>query len=121
MLEICLTIISPFVSLVLLFWFKTDFVLEYGRVLGLRKLLAIDRYENSLQYNPKLTYQLFIATNYNKFFHKLINCPVCLATWVSILSTGLVAFISGEYLIVLTIPLSINVGTIIYLLIKKLI
>ena len=84
-------------------------------------MLAIDRFEDALQYNPRLTYQMFIATNYNRFFHRLINCPVCLGTWVSILSTSFVSVISGEYLFLLTVPLSTVLGTLIYLVTKKLI
>lgn len=121
MLEISLAIISPLTSLLLLFWFKTDFVLEYGKVLGMRKILAIDRYEKALQFNPNLTYQIFVSTNYNSFFHRLINCTVCLATWIAIFSTCAAGFIIKDYLLLLTIPLSTITGLAIFLTIKKLI
>lgn len=120
MLEISLAVIAPFVALCLVFWFKTDFVLEYGKVFGLRRLFAIDSFEKALEFNPKLTYQLFVATNYNRFFHRLVNCPVCLATWVSILSTTIVSLVSREYLFFCTIPLTTLVGVIAFLVIKKL-
>lgn len=120
MFEISILLIAPFVGLMLLFWFKTDFVLEYGRLLGFKKVLAIDLYEKALDLNPNLTYQLFIAINYNRFFHRLINCPICLAVWLSILFTGAFAIFSGQYLILCTIPLSTILGIVIYLTIKKL-
>lgn len=121
MLEISFAIISPLTSLLLLFWFKTDFVLEYGKIFRMRKILAIDRYEKSLQFNPNLTYQLFVATNYNRRFHRLINCTVCLATWLVIISTSVASYIIGEYLLLLTIPLSTVAALAVYYTIKKLI
>jgi len=120
MFDISIFIVSPFVALMLVFWFKTDFVLEYGKLLGMRRLLAIDSFEKSLEFNPKLTYQLFVAMNYNRFFHRLVNCAVCLATWVSILSTASISLVSGEYLLFCTIPLSTVLGVVIYLVIKRL-
>jgi hypothetical protein len=120
MFEIPVFIVSPFVALMLVFWFKTDFVLEYGKILGLRKPLAIDSYEKALEFNPKLTYQLFVATNYNRFLHRLVNCTVCLATWLSILSTSAISAVFGQYLLLCTIPLSTVLGIVAYLTIKRL-
>lgn len=121
MIEISLSVVSPFVAMLLLFWFKTEFVPEYGKILGFKKLLAIDKYESSREYNPNLTYQTFIAMNYSRFFHRLINCTVCLGTWLSIVATGILSFVSGEYLFLTMIPLNAIVGILIYLLIRKLI
>lgn len=120
MLEISIAIVAPIVALGLTFWFKTDFVLEYGKIFGLRKPLAIDSYEKALEFNPKLTYQLFVATNYNRFFHRLVNCTVCLATWLSILSTSVISVVFGQYLLLCTIPLSTVLGIVAYLIIKRL-
>ena len=120
MIDIPVFLVSPFVALALVFWFKTDFVLEYGKMFGLRRILAIDSFEKALEFNPKLTYQLFVAMNYNRFFHRLVNCPVCLATWVSILSTASISLVSGEYLLLCTIPLSTVLGVVTYLVIKRL-
>ena len=121
MLEISISLVCPIIGLLLLFWYKTEFVPEYGRLLGLRKLLAIEKYEKAREFNPNLSYQMFVATNYNRFLHRLINCTVCLGTWLSIFSTGLVAVFLGEYLYLTMIPFNTLGGISLYLLIKKLI
>ena len=120
MFEIGIAIVAPLVALGLIFWFKTDFVLEYGKIFGMRKLLAIEPYEKALEFNPKLTYQLFVATNYNRFFHRLINCAVCLGTWLSIFLTLTASVVFGQYLLLCTIPLSTLLGVAAYLAIKRL-
>lgn len=120
MLEIAFFIISPLIALILLFWFKTNLVVVYGKMFRLNKFLAINKYEASLQKNPNLTYQLFIATNFDGFFYRLISCTVCLATWLSIIFTSIICIKFKNYNILYLIPFNTITGLSEYLIIKKI-
>jgi len=82
-----LLILSCFIAIFLLAWFKSDFIIEYGKLLGLSKLLKLREYKmKKLEHaNPVPTYTQFLRMTYDNFFVKLITCPICLAIWLSII------------------------------------
>lgn len=112
-------VISPLIALLLLFWNKTDFVLVYGKLFGLKKLLKIDKYEEKKRFNLELKYVIFLATTYKNFFIKLITCEICLSTWLSILFCSVLSIINSDFIFLLYIPLNIITGLYLYLTIKK--
>lgn len=112
-------IISPLIALLLLFWNKTDFILVYGNLFGLKKLLKIDKYEEKKRFNLELKYVIFLATTYKNFFIKLITCEICLSTWLSILFCSVLSIINSDFIFLLYIPLNIITGLYLYLTIKK--
>ena len=73
-------------SFLLLAWFNTDVVVEYGSLFRLRKLLKIGDFESERINAFKMTYPIFLNLNYSNFIVKVLACPICLNTWLSILS-----------------------------------
>lgn len=121
MIEFLLLIKAPFICIVLLFWYKTNFVWVYGKIIGLSKILAIDKFEEKKTYNPDLTYQVFIATTYRGFVPRLLSCTVCLATWLSILVSGIETILTSDWSIaMLMIPGNAIFGIIYFFTIKKI-
>lgn len=80
-----LFILSSFIATLFLVWFNSDFIVEYGKLFGLRKLLRLREYKEKQRETPvPLAYPLFLKMTYDNFFIKLISCPVCLSVWLSI-------------------------------------
>ncbi len=115
-----LLIISPFVSLLLLFWHKTNFFTTYGKIFGLKKILKIDLYEEKKLLNLDLTYPQFLGITYNGFFIRLLSCIVCISTWLIIVSSFILYLIFSDIIIFFLIPINTLLGLFIYLKIKKL-
>jgi hypothetical protein len=113
-------VISPIIAVLLLFWYKTDFILEYGKLFRLNKFLHIDKYYEKKKFNLEMTYYQFIATNYRGFFIRLISCEICLSTWFSIIITGIFFLVTNDYTLFFNIPLIIILSLTYYLIIKKL-
>lgn len=64
--------------------YHTDFIFEYGSKLGLSKLLKLKEYKdwcarNELDYG----YPIFLRETFKGFWFRLIGCPFCLATFLS--------------------------------------
>lgn len=115
-----LLIIST-VTLLLLFWFKTNFVIVYGQLFRLNKLLKLDLYRDKKNMNVNLTYSQFLAITYNNFFVRLLSCVVCLATWISIITSIIFYLLYLDKFILFAIPIYSVFSLIIYLnIIKKL-
>jgi len=77
--------INAFISLI---WFKTEAILEYSKYIPfLNKVLKIKEFEDfKISNSEVLDYQTFLLIEYNSFFIRLITCPICLTTWLSILT-----------------------------------
>lgn len=112
-------IISPLIALILLFWYKTDFVLVYGKLFGLNNFLKITDYEISKKTNLDLKYYVFLAMRYKNFFVKLITCQICLSTWLSIVFTGAFCVFHSNFYYFLFVPFNIILGNLTYNLINK--
>ena len=115
MLDIIL--ISNFISLILLIWLKSEAILEWGTLFGLSKILKEDEFkrEKINQIPLEITYPMFLRINYNCFITKMISCPLCLSTWLSIIFT-LLSSISIIFIPVVCILSLIIYGTVVILL-----
>lgn len=90
-----LLIFSCFITTVFIIWFKTGAVIEYGKLLGLKKILQIKEYERYVCDNLEGDYITFLACNHNTFLTRLVTCPLCLGVWYCLLASlplGLVYF-----------------------------
>jgi len=69
-------------------WFTTTAFLEYTKLLHLDVLLKVEEYEFMLVHatNQTWTYQDYLKENHDCFFIRLITCPICLLSWLSILT-----------------------------------
>ena len=76
-----LLIFSCFITTVFLIWFKSSAVVEYGKLLGLKKILRIEEYERYVCDNLEGDYVTFLACKHNGFLMRLITCPLCLGVW----------------------------------------
>jgi hypothetical protein len=72
--------------------FKTDVVLEYGKLLKLTKPLRLDEYEawRAKPDNEPYYYPIFYRENFKPgFWTRLVGCPYCLigfsSVWASVL------------------------------------
>lgn len=82
-----LLIFSCFITTVFIVWFKTNAVVEYGKLLGLKNLLWIDSYEKYVCDNLEGDYVTFLACKHNNFLIRLITCPLCLGVWYCFLAS----------------------------------
>lgn len=77
------------VVMLLILWFKTDWVLHYCELLKIFKTFRSDFKQflniNSHLYFPDFIYEkTYTSTNpLVKFLGKLISCPLCLGFWLS--------------------------------------
>lgn len=79
-------ILSYLLTTILIIWFKSDAVIEYGKLLKLSKILKIDEFQKKKdEEDASLTYIRFLRITYDNFFIKLITCPYCLSFWLSLL------------------------------------
>jgi hypothetical protein len=75
----------------LLIWQHSAAILEYGRLIGLKKILKDAEYQQArIDSNFKINYPNFLLSKYPNFFTKLLQCPVCMTVWLSIFSVFLV-------------------------------
>jgi len=78
-------ILVPFVSTILVVWFYTDAFVEYGRLLGLEKVLKIDAFLAAQKKDMSLIfYYMYLNSKYNNFLTKLLICPFCVGFWVTL-------------------------------------
>lgn len=73
---------------------KTDFVIEYGSKLGLQGYLKSEEYETWKSDNDiNHDYPIFLRERFKTFGGRLVGCPFCLITflsvWLSLLSWSL--------------------------------
>ena len=71
---------------ILLIWYHSTAILEYGRLFGLKKLLKDEQFQSARkESNFKLNYPNFLLSTYPNFFTKLIQCPICFNIWLGML------------------------------------
>jgi hypothetical protein len=99
-------------SLILLCWFNTDAFIEYFKYIPSDKF-KIKAYLTAKSSDVTLTYHMYLLLNHYNFFVKLITCPICLNTWLSIMSSAFgISFIY--------IPVVCILSLLIYYLLVKL-
>lgn len=81
----------------LIIWFKSDAFVEWMKLFGLSKYIKYQQYLDAKFENVSITYPLFLKLKYPRFIFKLLGCPLCLGTWLSILGgTFMAMFTSYE-------------------------
>jgi hypothetical protein len=78
-------LLSCFFALILLVWFKTEAIVEYASLFGLKKLFKANEFRVEKMSLEQLTYPTFLKMKSNNFFIKLITCPICLSVWMTII------------------------------------
>ena len=100
-------IFSLAVAFIIVVWKETDAFIEYSELLKLDGFLKVKEYKQSLKVWKKLEppfkdFPSYLAYIYpNSFFIKIITCPICLATWLSLVSVlvwGLVYWLAISFL-----------------------
>lgn len=77
-------------AFLLILWFETTVVAHYAKLLKLNKLLKTDEFLEARKEDDDLDYSLFLYRKKPGFLTKLISCPICVTTWLSILSSFIV-------------------------------
>lgn len=86
--------VVAFYVLLLLIWFKTDAFAEYSRLLKL-KWTNVDGYYLIKDLDPEFTFHKFLLEYFNCFFVRLITCPICIGTILSLLTSPLLVLCFG--------------------------
>ena len=81
-------LLSSLIATILLVWFKSDAVVEYGKLFSLSRWLKLKEYEEKrLSESFELSYPLFLRITHEGFIFKLITCPICLAFWLAVIAS----------------------------------
>lgn len=100
--------LSSLLTLILLIWFKSEAILEYGSLLGLKKFLKYDEfYSEKINYLPNnLSYPLFLKLKYgHSFFIRMISCVLCSTTILSLFSSIISSILFNNIMILTTFPI----------------
>ena len=81
---------------IMLIWFKSDAFVEWIKLFGLGKFIKYQEFLDAKLDNFIITYPLFLKMKYPFFIFKLIGCPLCLGTWLSLLSGTVVSKVISE-------------------------
>ena len=104
------------IVMILIVWFNSGAFAAYCKVLGLKKLLfGYDKNTDGLTF-PQYLYikrNIFFKCPGCIFFIELITCPLCLATWLSVL-------VAGIFLGYLYIPVVFLVSLLTYLFFARM-
>lgn len=79
MIEILNTIFAGVMFLIV--WFHTEALIEYGKLLGLSRLLKLHEFEKDYMNDFSIEYLMWLRTKYPNFLTKLISCPWCIGFW----------------------------------------
>jgi hypothetical protein len=86
-------------AFILLIWFKTEALYEYGsKIPIINKTLKLNKYIEFKRKYSDVKYPVFLSIEYNNFFTRLISCPVCLNTWLNMLSYPFISIYSIIFL-----------------------
>lgn len=108
-----------FITLILLIWFKSDALIEWGKFSGLSKFLKTEEfYEKRLVKTIEgyqLNYPDFLKEKYNyNFIVKMLSCPLCLSVWLSTIICIFISIIWSSLFILMSIPVVICSSLLIY-------
>ena len=73
-----------FIIFINIIWFDTEVFVEYIKLFKLN-WFKVNEYLIARESNFELTYHTYLLYNHKNFFTKLITCPICLTTWLSII------------------------------------
>ncbi len=101
-----LILLSNFITLILLVWFKSDAMVEWGTVLGLRNLLKIDDFY-SMRMDERylgINYPSFLKIKYQNFMVNMLACPMCLTIWLSVFILLTLSLLASQPILLLFVP-----------------
>jgi hypothetical protein len=91
-------------SYIMLIWLRTNAFAEYMTLFKLSKYLKVDEYNKLQKEGFDGSYLEYLSAYYSdKFFVRLVKCPVCLSVWLGIFSS----FFVGVGEAVLLAPLTL--------------
>lgn len=71
---------------VLIVWFKTDALIEYAKLIRVGKWIYVDDFEKKRAEDFELTYLTYLRQHRNCFFTRLITCPICVTSWMFLIT-----------------------------------
>lgn len=73
------------IVLIMLIWFKSDALIEWGEFFGLSNFLKIHEYniEKFKVLPDDFNYPTFLKLKYSNILTRLISCPLCFCVWNS--------------------------------------
>jgi len=88
-------VLANLIALILLVWFKSDAIVEWGSLLGFSKFLMLDEFHKMKMEEAYLfiNYPTFLKIKYNNFIVNLLACPLCMSVWLSLF------FCSGLFIV----------------------
>src|SRR6266496_5956534 len=80
--------ISCLITIIMLWWFNTDSITEWGSLIGLSRFLKEHEYLiEKIKYLPaSINYPSFLHTKHRNFITKLLSCRLCFSFWSSVFS-----------------------------------
>jgi hypothetical protein len=115
--------LATVIVLMMLVWFKTDFVVDWGSTFGLHKLIKEGEYLNErVNFLPAmLNYPTFLKMKYPSFLTKLVGCPLCVSFWLSVAFLTTLSILTFQPLTMLLVPPLCILSLFIYGVITKLV
>ena len=92
-------------AFLLILWFDTTVIAHYAKLFRLNKLLKTDEFLEARKEDDSLDYSLFLYQKKPGFLTKLISCPICVTTWLSIFTSLHIGFIYFGFLALTTLGL----------------
>lgn len=114
--------IVSLIILIMLIWFNSEALIEWGSLFGLYKFLCVDEfYTKRIEYLPaNLNYPSFLKIKFNNFITKLLACPLCICVWLSFLISFFMSLLSCDITDVLFMPIICVSALLFYGIIIKL-
>jgi hypothetical protein len=108
--------ICSFIVLIMLVWFKSEAIVDWGCLFGLYWILKTSEYyQMKLDSIPaELNYPMFLRYKYNNFVTRMLACPLCLCIWLSTFFCFAAAILTTGPLFVFFIPTTVIVSLCIY-------
>lgn len=92
-----LFILVNLVTLVMLIWFKSDAVVEWFSLIGLKKLIKKREYiDMRMEQMPiDINYPTFLKMRYKNFITKMLACSLCFCVWISTILCLVISFFTS--------------------------
>lgn len=118
-----LLFLASLIASILLVWFNSDTIVDWGKLIGMSKFLKIDEfYKMRAEYVPMvLNYPTFLKNKYDNFFTKLLACRLCITVWISLVLSWATALVFFNPFMLLIMPILIITSLFLYGLITLLI
>ena len=90
---------SSVIAMIMHIWFNTEAFIEYITLLNLEEYFMVGEYKDATKDDPLTTYPEYLIANHSNFFTRLISCPICLGTQLSIWLSIPIVILSFKYMI----------------------